>query len=146
MSTKTQVQATIDAIADGELNTALEARTAWQIIADELYTAPIKEQSSGVKTITNNTNANISYEIVFRKVGNVVFVNGNIKNTSGSAISNQTAFNITNSVYYARTGFDAMITGDTATRLSASGNVFYILNSIAAGAFFYFNASYITND
>lgn len=78
MSTKAQVQSAIDAIEDGQPNTAETARNAWNILANELY--PTVYFSSLVAPIkTQSVATGLKYFISFYKKGNTVFVNGHLE-------------------------------------------------------------------
>lgn len=98
MSTKAQVDAKITAIQDGGANTALEAREAWQIIANELFPTTLTDDETTTNVITKVYDF-IEYDLRFKKIGNTVYVNGSIKNIGTTFNAGETLATFSNSLY-----------------------------------------------
>lgn len=146
MSTKAQVQAVINAIADGQPNTASEARDAWNILLNELYptvyfswwAVPIKTQS----VVTG-----LKYFISFYKKGNTVFVNGHLERSIYTP-ANTDLFVFTDTEFYnlnnGSTILDFTIEQNGYVFTMTDG-VFKAVTPIPAGTTVRFNFSYPTN-
>lgn len=98
MSTKAQVQAAIDAIEDGQPNTAETARNAWNILANELY--PTVHFSSWF--LPNKTQSLLilfRYNVIFYKKGNTVYMSGKFESRV-NVLANTDVFRFTDSEFY----------------------------------------------
>lgn len=85
MSTKAQIQTLINNIADGEPNTALEVRTAYNSILNELYPAlTFTKWDAPIGTV--QLNLGFRYNIFYSKSGRRVYVNGTFSNIGSSGV------------------------------------------------------------
>lgn len=78
MGTKATAQAIIDAIADGEENTAEEVRALGNVLLNELYSDPISD-SDEIELITSKIFSSMGYNLTFKKTGNICVVIGKFK-------------------------------------------------------------------
>lgn len=123
-------------------------------LTNELFNAPVIEDTDGTLTITSQPNANITYKVAFTKKGNLVTCNGTFKNTSASIISMQSFLQITDDIYKpksispANILFNATTTNGTVVQCVLSYTLFSMraLGSIGVGSEYSFNFSYIIND
>lgn len=77
MATKAQLQAKIDAIADGEENTAEEIREFANGLLNEIYKQPFYETEVS-EIFTARIPNSVNYALNFKKTGNSVLVFGTI--------------------------------------------------------------------
>ena len=96
MGTKASAQTVINAIADGQENTAEEVRALGNVLLNELYPTPITD-TNVTEAITNRLSSQVTYSLNFAKSGNQTTVIGTITVTLG-AIGNLIEF--TNPEYY----------------------------------------------
>jgi len=85
MSTAAAIQAVINEIADGELNTAAEVRDALEALKSEFFPATLTDTTAATLNYTNNP-LGITFVLSFTKRGNEVTVSGYIKNTTALSI------------------------------------------------------------
>lgn len=86
----------------------------------------------------------ITYNLNFKKVGNTIFLNGKIKNQTGSIITGE-IYEITNSVYFGKTGITYYGTSNEKVFQILNNNI-SINSAFGDGEAIYINASYQTND
>lgn len=86
----------------------------------------------------------ITYNLNFKKVGNTIFLNGKIKNQTGSIITGE-IYEITNSVYFGKTGITHYGTSNDKV-FDILNNKISINSAFGDGEAIYINASYQTND
>ena len=86
----------------------------------------------------------ITYNLNFKKVGNTIFLNGKIKNQTGSIITGE-IYEITNSVYFGKTGITYYGTSNDKV-FEILNNKISINSAFGDGESIYINASYQTND
>jgi len=86
----------------------------------------------------------ITYNLNFKKVGNTIFLNGKIKNQTGSIITGE-IYEITNSVYFGKTGITYYVTSNEKVFQILNNNI-SINSAFGDGEAIYINASYQTND
>jgi hypothetical protein len=105
-TTKANLQAKINARADGGNNLISTERELWELMRDEFFSPEIKEfNGNSGNTIIGSSASGVTYTMSFKKLGNNVFVQWTITNGSGATISASTALvTITNSVYIKKTG------------------------------------------
>lgn len=154
MSTKAQIQAKINQITTGGLNTAVEAVEVWQIIADELF-SPIVSNSKTTTSLTpqsisSTTHTWLNYNINVKKEGNVVKITGWLENKSSSLQTGFTALTFSDSQYNARTGLDtvapAPANDDSVIQVSYSGTGIYVISTMIPNTTYRINHFYYTND
>lgn len=86
----------------------------------------------------------ITYNLNFKKVGNTIFLNGKIKNQTGSIITGE-IYEITNSVYFGKTGITYYGTSNDKV-FEILNNKISINSAFGDGEAIYINVSYQTND
>ena len=139
MSTKTQLQTLINTnLADGILIEAPEHREVENGLLNEMFpTANIQE------VVSNG--ANFNYKISFNKIGNLVFINGFIKNETNNIINSQTILTISDALYYGKTGANFMYNIKNII-LNIGTSVMFLTGNIGIGETIYINEIYQTND
>ena len=146
MSTKAQVQAVINAIADGQPNTASEARDAWNILLNELYPT-VYYSSWAAPNKTQSVVIGLMYFISFYKKGNTVFLNGRLQKHTDTP-ANTDLFIFTDTEFYnlnnGGTILDFTIEQNGYVFKMTDG-VFKAVTPIPAGNTVRFNFSYPTN-
>ena len=147
MSTKATIQAIIDEIADGEPNTALEARTAYNAILNELFpTVYYSAWNANVKT--ESLLAGFRYFLTFQKTGNMVFLNGFFTASGGAPIDTDVFAFTDDEFNNLNNGTDIIdFTFETSAgyRFKITNGVFQTKSVIPANTAIYFNFSYPTN-
>lgn len=145
MSTKATIQALINNIADGQPNTALEARTAYNALLNELYPNLFSTKwDAPVKTV--QLNSRFRYDFSLYKMGNTVFLNGRFYTNIVAGISaNNDCFGITDTEFKNYSLFLTTIIGMAGIRFQVNDGVFKNLDPIEFGNNYYFNISYPTN-
>ena len=149
MSTKAQVEAKITAIQDGGANTALEAREAWQIQANELYSTAVSD-SQTTETYTTKTGTALNYSFTLKKSGNEVMVKGTITNNGFSVLSSQNVCTWKDTEFKPKSGltyiFDA-VQGSNKVKCFINNNVFAITSPMNSGVYTIDNfQTYIAQD
>jgi len=147
MSTKATIQAIIDEIADGEPNTALEARTAYNAILNELFpTVYYSAWNANVKTASLLTG--FRYFLTFQKTGNRVFLNGFFTTSLGAPIDTDVFAFTDDEFNNLNNGTDITdFTFETSSgyRFTMTDGVFQTKSVIPLNTPIYFNFSYPTN-
>ena len=152
MSTKTEIQAQINTIADGGDNPASTVREAMgsrpNSLLENLYATPVVDTSSVTTTITTS-NSNFSYSATFLKTGRTINVRGAFTNISGATLSNnETIFDITLPEYQndfkTRAVGHSLISGqsDSISLYIQTDFSFYSLDAILPAESFQFNFNY----
>lgn len=136
--TNTQLNTLINTIETGGLNTAVEVRDVLQGIKGEMFPT-IHSMFLG------SDGNNINYNLRFTKIGNLVYMNGYIKNDTPNIVSSQVLVTIDNSLYFAKSTREAVITKGN-TLFSINNSSIYLINNLPIGVFTYFNEIYQTND
>jgi len=144
MSTKAQIAANIAAINTGGSNTAVEVRLPFSNLNDEIF------QTTFNMTVADAPSV-ISYNLNFKKVGNIVYIDGYVKNGNTFMIGNQPILTIGNSLYFAKTGQDttAAVVGTTSLSnglVLFSADIIGLITNLGAGSKIIINAQYQTND
>lgn len=112
----------------------------------------INELWQTTTTDTLTTGSNVFWRnLHFKKVGNIVYVDGYITNKYAVAKSSLSIVTIPNSVYNAKTGQDTLSFGmtdynGTPVMISFSGTTIYLIGSLAPNQKIWINAHYQTND
>ena len=146
MSTKSTNQALINAIADGEPNSAMEARTAWNGLLNELYpTVYYSAWNAPIKTVSLFTG--FRYFVTFSKSGSNVFMNGTFI-TAGTIPINNDVFSFSDVEFgNLNNGSDIlnMVVMLGGYRFRMTNGVFRNLDAIPASTTIYLNFTYPTN-
>jgi hypothetical protein len=142
MATKAILQAKIDAIADGQENTALEVRTFANGLLDEIFTQAVND-SNVLNLITSRIYNGIDYKFTFKKVGNSVTVNGVIQCNVATTISVQELVVFTDLDYSSNSNF--------VQNFSRNNVLFRLTNNAILSASimpigdYYIDFTYVTN-
>lgn len=144
MATKSTLISNINGFITAVVN-ILDVRNAYLEIINELFSS---SHSMYVSPITPNV---ISYDLKFTKIGNLVKVNGFIKNGFPYMIGSQDLLTIDNSLYFAKTGentISQIVGNETLSNglVEFTGDKIYLLTNLGAGNSFQINATYKTND
>jgi len=149
MSTKSTIQGLINSIADGEENTALEVRTAYNSILNELFpTVYATSNFSNVKTASLTGGQTFSF--IFAKSGNKVTMSGVI-NILFDKPENTNLFQFTDSEYYGKNNGTIILyqTFDVeGYRFRLTDGIFSCVDALPSSksSGFAFNITYFTND
>jgi len=154
--TKAQFNTLINTIDDGGLNTALEVRTLLQGVRDELY-SPIyfenypnvgaNQNALSITQPTDPANQDLNYGLKMSKVGNKVFIHGNIGNYSNSTFLSGNLITITNTEFTSRyTPFYPALTINPNCGILFVANTIQINGFLAPNEEVVFNCFYYTND
>lgn len=151
MAIKTEIEAKINTIDDGGVNTAPEVRSVLgtdpNSLLEAVYADPTKDETTGTTTITT-PNANFGYTAKFTKVGNNITISGlfTVVNTQSA---NSTLFTIDVAEFNASTDlYDNIGQGvdvgneNNAIRLRVIGNEFKVVSSVFAGESFTYQITY----
>jgi hypothetical protein len=136
--TNAQLNTLINTIETGGLNTALEVRDVLQGIKNEMF-------PTIHNMLVTSDGTNINYNLRFTKIGSLVYMNGYVLNDTPNIISSQVLITIDNSLYFAKSNREAIITKGN-TLFSISNSSLYLINNLPIGVFIYFNEIYQTND
>lgn len=109
-------------------------------------------QTTTTQTLITGTNV-FHYDLRYKKVGNIIYIDGWIKNKFATLKSATILVTIPNSVYYAKTGQETTVFA-TATdvgfgskiQLSMATSSIYLVGGLASEQRIYINAHYQTND
>ena len=134
-------------------------RNVFNGLINTIFPNVIKETGvSPDNTITMKSSlAGLTYNFYFRKVGNVVQFNGDIKFTSGTTVNNELVFTIVNDEFKPRTGFNQSVYGykeslnkDILKLLFFHSNnevrVRHAVGTLEIGIAYQFNCFYYVND
>lgn len=121
----------------------IKHRNSMLELVNEFYQVPYSNEVTGTGVIANN--------ILFKKQGNIVYINGFFQNKKATIQQNTTVVTILDSKYYAKSGQDTMFFGVsdiTGNRIivSASNNTLYLFGPISPNERVYVNSHYQTND
>jgi len=141
-------QALINAIADGDNNTALEARTAWNGLLNELYPSVYRTAwNAEFKTV--QLDVRFRYDFIFSKSGNKVTMFGSFYSSVGTISANSECFSFTDSEYANLNNginiLNATVELGGVPFLITNG-VFECLESFTGTTPKYFQLTYFTND
>lgn len=118
-----------------------------QEIANIIFSETIKEDILS-QTITSAF-ANILYSLTFKKIGNLVFVTGNITNIAPPR-DNFSAVSITDAEFYAKTDYPTTVNGidndGNFTRILFETNKITIKTTLGYLKATFINGFYFTND
>jgi hypothetical protein len=112
--------------------TQTKVRLASSLIVDNLYSNQIIEFSEA-QSLTTRTNDDFTYKLIFNKVGNMVFLNGRIRNDFGDLYSGG-VLNISNleyrpnEIFYSSNGI--IVNSDGVLSIPTLGNLDVINFSI----------------
>lgn len=149
MSNKADAQAIINAIADGEPNTALEARNAYNALLNELY-PPIYRTSYFTPVKTEALTAGFNYSFNFSKSGNRVTMSGIITSIAGKP-ANTNLFAFTDEDFFGKNDGVTIVNQtfniDGADFMLTDG-VFKCVDALVSTKTegYRFNITYFTND
>ena len=121
----------------------LKHRNSMLELVNEFYQVPYSNQVTGTDVIANN--------ILFKKQGNIVHINGFFQNKKATVQQFITVVPIVDSKYYAKSAQDTVFFGISENtgnkiRVSASNNSLYLLDPISPNERVYVNNHYQTND
>ena len=144
MSTKAQIQAKIDAIADGEENTAEEVREFANGLLDEMWNDTIYDTQS-LSIITSGINAFITYGINFTKQGNIVNVQGAIVvSPSGIIFAGTDLIAFTEAEYLPKGTIIQNFKKDGAIFRFNDGKI-RAITALTSGTTYYIDLAYVTD-
>lgn len=142
MATKSGIISAINGYITAVLNIANHRLSMLEIV-NELW------QTTTVQTLETGSNV-FWYKLYYKKVGNIVYVNGYIQNKYSIAKTSQTIVTIPNSQYYAKTAQDTVsyfgTSSGTNVLMSFSAASIYLIESLAANQIVRINHHYQTND
>jgi len=128
--------------------TILKHRDSMLEVVNELYPTTIEDVYSSLTettTITSKFTTGFYYTLDFKKVGNTVFVNGFVRNSTGSIFSG-VILTLTNSEYYVKTGKNYSIFSNLSNNLTLTSANTLIIDSIGDGEKADISFFYTTND
>lgn len=143
-------QALIDAIANGQPNTAEEARLAWTALNNELYPEVIKTSLSspiGTAVLADF----FTYSFLYSKQGNRVTLSGWFRNNLNSKPQNTALLSFTDSSYNAKNNGviteQEFMAGDYKLKI-VDGTIYNVtpLPLMNLSVQIQFNVTYFTND
>ena len=143
---KASNQALINAIGDGQPNTAEEARLAWTALNNELYPTVYKT-AYNANVGTEQLEVRCRYEFLYSKSGNKVTMYGRLFSTIGTVTANSDCFAFTDALFaHLNNGssitFGEVLMGDVPFMIT--DGVFKNLESFSGTK--YFGITYFTND
>ena len=100
-------------------------------------------QTTTTQTLTTGSNV-FWYNLRYKKIGNIVYIDGYITNKYSVIKSATNLLTIPNALYYAKTGQDTFV--NQKPLISASSTTLYLIDAIAPNETIYINAHYQTND
>ena len=144
MATKSNLISSINSFLTATV-TILKHRNSMLELINEFFGAT---HSMYISPLTPNV---ISYDLKFTKIGNLVKVNGFIRNGFTYMIGSQDLLTIDNSLYFAKTGESTTTPVVSNESLSNGlvmivGDKIHLLTNLGAGNSFQINATYKTND
>lgn len=145
MANEAAIQTLIDAIGTGELNTALEVRTALEGLLGESYPTIAEEDSSATHANTV-PNSNFSYDVLMTKQGRTVLVTGSFtSNTTISAPSSILIFTVDGAEYLSSGdawNIGMNISNGNTLPLQLTSNQLTAKGTITTGETYYFSLTY----
>lgn len=142
METKSSLISTINGYITSVV-TVLKVRNAFSSIINELF------QTTTTYSLETGTNV-FRYKLRFKKIGNIVFLDGYITNKYTTPQSALNIYSIPNSLYYGKTSEDTVCviptTNGTYANISISGDVIYLISALGINETLRFNIHYQTND
>jgi hypothetical protein len=147
MATKANLITAINGFITAVVNITKHRNSMLEVV-NELYPATIQEVYSSLTettTITLKSTTAMYYSLDFKKVGNTVFVNGFVRNSTGSIYSG-TILSITNSEYNVKTGKNFSIFSNLSNNLTLTSGNTLIVDSIGDGEKADISFFYTTND
>lgn len=139
-------QALIDAIGNGQPNTAEEARLAWTALNNELYPSVYTTSwDSNIKTAQLETRCR--YSFIFSKQGNRVTMYGRLFTTLGSVVANTDCFAFTDPSFNHLNNSSTIVKGIVLMGdipFEITNGIFKNLESFSGTK--YFCVTYSTND
>lgn len=153
MSTKAQIQTSINTINTGGNNTAAEVRQVFNDELDNAYGNVVLETFNNITNVTPNTTpngVNHHYSLVMVKQGREVTMSGNFTNKTGAIISNEAIFSIDAGQYYQDLniiGFYGFLESNgTPIRCSMNGSSLMVVGALGNNITVRFNFKYFTQD
>jgi len=145
MATKTSLISAVNAQITAVIDDVKHRQSMLEVINELFPTTHTMSYTAVVDT-------EVSYDLTFTKIGNLVTINGIVTNGSSSILTSGELITIDNSLYFAKTGYTAYLT--CFTDLSSSRLYIDITNDkiilassgIPADNSFRINATYLTND
>lgn len=142
MATKADLITSINTQITSVIN-VVKHRLSMLPIINELF------QTTATYTLSSGTDV-FTYKLRFKKIGNIVFLDGYITNKYTVPKSAQNIYSIPNSLYYGKTSEDTVCVVPTANgtyaNVSISGNVIYLIGTLGINETLRFNIHYQTND
>lgn len=146
---KSANQDLINAIADGQPNSASEARAVWNALNNELY-PPVYRTTNFTPVKTANLTSNFQYSFNFSKSGNKVTISGVFRN-SALKPANTPLLSFTDTDFFGKNGGDITAqtfrAGDSDFRITdGTISCVNVLPNTGLGVDLRFNITYFTND
>lgn len=142
MSTKSGLISAINGFITAIITQAKHRNSMLELVNELFQTTTRITRTSGV--------GGYYYDLRFKKIGNIVFIDGFIKNNTGVFANNVSMITIPDSVYYAKTGQDTLLrcTNDIFTNIliSFATSSIAVLSPLAPDVTITINAHYQTND
>lgn len=153
MSTKAQIQTSINTINDGGNNTALEVRNVFTDELNNAYGDVVLETFNNLVNTTPNTTpngVNHHYSLAMVKQGRKVTMSGNFTNKTGGIISNVAIFSVDVGEYFQDSNvigfYGFQESNGTPVRCSMDGNSLMVGGAIGNNVTVRFNFQYYTLD
>jgi len=145
MATKSVLTTAINGFITA-LITQSKVRSAYLELINALF------QTTTIQTLTTGSNV-FWHTIRYKKIGNIVYVDGWIENKYASLQTGVVMVTIPDSLFYAKTGQDTIMYG-VASNVGVGSNIMMsfaassiaVVGGIASGQRIYFNGHYQTND
>ena len=149
MSTKADIQSSINTIDDGGLNTASEVRTVFGNMLSNAYGTVVTDTQATTNVLTADNATDKQYSVSILKQGREVLISGFIKNNTASMIAGEVFFTI-NSGEYTQDANIITIYGNLQStgnnvRLALGASTLTLIDTIGANATVYFQTKYYTN-
>jgi hypothetical protein len=142
MATKSGLIASVNGFITSVI-TQLKLRNGFLDIINELF------QTTTIQTRTSGSDG-FYYILRYKKIGNIVFIDGWIKNNTGTFVNAVPMVTIPDSLFYAKTGQDTTVRFltdiVTAAHVSFATSSIAILSPLAPNVTISINAHYQTND
>lgn len=123
-----------------------------QAIVNILF-SEIKQENNASHTITTPNGSGITYDLKFKKVGNIVYLTGRIQNNTGSTLTNYDAINITNTEYLPKQSLidsinriPCLTKNLRACSIGFTSNAIKIIDILGTNDILLINGFYFTND
>lgn len=149
MSTKADIQSSINTINDGGLNTAGKVRTVFGNMLSNAYGTVVTDTQVTTNVLTADNATDKQYSVSILKQGREVLISGFIKNNTTSMIAGEVFFTINSGEYTQDSNIitiygNLQTTGDNV-RIALGSSTLTLIDTIGANATVYFQTKYYTN-